>query len=220
MRRSKSAEPVLVSLYRQYLDDEHAASFISAVAERYTLATLERLAEYGPRVTRRAAMLALGFIAPFESNAVLGRGLHDEDRGVRLLAENGIRDLWCRIGTAEQRGLLKSIMREINSEQLVDAVRHSNELIQEAPFFAEAWNQRAIAYFQMGYYEVSARDCQQALELNPYHFPAAIGLANCYLELDEGLSALASFRHALRINPDLESVRVQVEYLERSFEGK
>lgn len=216
--RTSPQEPILITLYRQYLEDEHSASFISAVAERYTLPTLERLAERGERVVRRAAMLALGFLANYESNAVLGRALHDTDRGVRLLAENGIREIWERAAGAQRRGQLSSIMRLITSERYLDAMQSATDLIQQAPWFAEAWNQRAIAHFQLGNYEASVSDCHQTLELNPYHFPAALGLAHCYLELNDGVAALESFRRALRLNPDMEAVRAQVEFLARSLD--
>ena len=45
-------------------------------------------------------------------------------------------------------------------------------------------------------------------------------MAHCYLEFDEPVAALENFRRALRLNPDLEDVRVQIEYLQRALEGK
>ena len=62
------------------------------------------------------------------------------------------------------------------------------------------------------------RDCQQALERNPYHFPAAIGMGHCHLELFDAVAALEGFRLALSINPDMENVRAQVGYLQRTLE--
>ena len=82
-----------------------------------------------------------------------------------------------------------------------------------------AWNQRAIAYFHLRRCDESANDCHQTLELNPYHFGAADGMAHCYLEMNDAFAALECFRRALRLNPDMEGVRVQVEYLQRSLEG-
>src|SRR5690606_28743454 len=150
-----------------------------------TIATLERLTLAAGRVTRRAAVLALGYIGNYDSNAVLGRALHDEDRGVRILAENGIRELWCRCGTETQRQLLSVIVRLNASQQYELALERATELLEQAPWFAEAWNQRAIAYYQLGRYELSASDCHQALEINAYHFGAAVGMAHCYLEMSD-----------------------------------
>jgi len=83
-----------------------------------------------------------------------------------------------------------------------------------------AWNQRAIACFELDLFEDAANDCQQTLELNAYHFAAAAGMAHCYLELNDAFAALECFRRALRINPDLEGIRAQVAYLQRTLEGK
>lgn len=212
--------PLLDRLYHGYLEDEDSAAFIHGVAQHYTICTLERLASGGGRVTRRAAVLALGYIGSYESNAVLGRALHDDDRGVRILAENGIRELWCRVGTESQRQQLSIIVRLNASQQYDQAILRASELIEQAPAFAEAWNQRAIGHYQLAQYEQSANDCHQALEINPYHFGAAVGMAHCYLELQDAFAALECFRRAIKLNPGMEDVRAQVEYLERQLEGK
>ena len=86
--------PVLVVLYESYLEDQDAANFIKCVSRRYSKPTLERLSEFGDRTSRRASVLALGYIGDYSSNTALGRALVDRDRGVRTIAENSIRALW------------------------------------------------------------------------------------------------------------------------------
>jgi tetratricopeptide (TPR) repeat protein len=212
--------PILTEMYARYLDDENSASFISAVSQRYMIGTLERLAEFGRVASRRAATLALSLIGTYESNAVLGRALNDRDRCVRLIAENGLRDLWMRDGSEDQQSRLKVIVRLNSSQQFCEAADAATDLIDEAPFFAEAWNQRAIAFFQLDRFEESANDCHQALELNPYHFGAAVGMAHCYLQMNDAYAGLECFRRALKLNPDMEEIRSQADQLERMLEGK
>ena len=212
--------PGLDTLYQRYLNHEDSATFVTAVAKGYTIGTLERLAEFGQRTSRRAATMALGLLGDYRSNDVMGRRLSDEDRGVRMLAENSIRELWYRDGNETQRQTLQVAIRLNNAEQSVLATRLTSELIDEAPFFAEAWNQRAIAHFQRGRYDDSANDCFQTLELNPYQFASAVGMGQCYLEMNEPQPALDYFRRALKLNPGLEDVRAQVTYLERALEGR
>lgn len=216
----KPRRPHLTRLYRRYLASEDSAAFIKAVSERYTVATLERLMRHEARVARRAAVLALSFLAGYESNAVLGRALCDSDRGVRVIADNGIRELWLRAGSEVQRQRLAAIVRLNVSGQFERAADAATELIEEAPALAEAWNQRAIAYFHVDLYDDSANDCLQTLELNPYHFAAVVGMAHCYLALDDAIAALECFRRALKLNPDMEGIRAQVAYLKRTLEGK
>lgn len=210
--------PLLHTLYVRFLDDENTAGFVAAVSAHYTLSTLERLALDGGHFVRRGAVSALGFLAGYASNAVLGQALRDPDHEVRLLAEQAIREVWCRDGNADQRHELAILMRLNQSHCFHDAIERATRLIADTPGFAEAWNQRAIAWFQLREFDAAANDCHQTLELNPYHFGAAVGLAHCYLELGEGLAALDGFRRAVEINPNLESVRGQIEFLQRALE--
>lgn len=210
--------PVLQQLYRRFLDNEDSAGFIKQVALHYTVSTLERLAERGDKVTRRAALLALGFLAGYESNAVMGRALRDSDRASRMIAENSIRNLWCRSGEEHHRQQLSRVIRLNSSHEYEAAVRQATLLLREAPNFAEAWNQRAVAHFQLGDFEESIGDCHQTLEINPYHFAAASGMGQCYLHLGHAQPALEAFQRALNLNPSLENVRMQVLKLQRVIE--
>jgi tetratricopeptide (TPR) repeat protein len=212
--------PLLAQLYHRYLEDENSAAFVAAVSRRYLPSALERLAVGGDHVARRAAIMALGFLGDYSHNAILGRALTDRDRGVRMLADNGIRALWRRDGNREHRQQLARICRLNQGSQYYAAVDEAEELIEAAPWFAEAWNQRGIGLFAQRRFDEAANDCHQTLELNPYHFGAAVGMAHCYLELDEPMAALENFRRALRLHPDLEDVRVQIDFLQRTLEGK
>lgn len=220
MSNRSDRNPHLLSLYEEYLDRHDSAEFIARTSESYTQGTLERLAQHESRPVRRAAILALGFLGDSEANQVLGRALHDEDRTARILAENGIRNVWKRAGNQEHRRQLEVVIRLNSAEQYEEAGRRAGELAEEAPWLAEAWNQRAIANFALGNYAESIRDCHQALDLNPYHFAAAAGMGQAYLQLGNPVSALESFRRALRLHPDLEAVRVHVARLTRMIEGK
>lgn len=212
--------PTLQRLYHRYLETEESATFVRDVSRHYLLSTLQRLASGGDCVSRRAAILAIGFLGDYSHNSVLGRALSDRDRGVRLLADSGIRQLWRRDGNDQQQRLLGRLCRLNQSEQYEDAIRESSELIDEAPWFAEAWNQRAVGYFATRQFDAAASDCHQTLELNEFHFGAAIGLAHCYLHLEDPFAALENFRRALGLNPDLEDVRGQIDVLERALEGR
>jgi len=216
----KRRHPRLLVLYRRYLDDQDSKGFVRRLSKQYAAGTLERLAEHPSRQVRRAAVLALGFVGDYGDNHTLGRALLDDDRTVRLLADNSIRAVWTRAGNDQQRRSLGRIIRLNASRKFEAAAQQATELIEQAPGLDEAWNQRAIARAQLSQLSESIRDCHQALELNPYHFGAATSMGRAYLELDNPISALQSFRRALRLNPDLEGVRVQVVRLARLVEGK
>ena len=96
----------------------------------------------------------------------------------------------------------------------------SEENVETVRRHAEAWNRRAVAQFALKRFAAAANDCHQTLELNAYHFGSAVGMAHCYLQLDEPFAALENFRRALALNPDLEDIRGHVDLLERTLEGK
>jgi len=213
-------QPFLVLLYEQYLENQDSAGFISKVAHTYTQGTLERLTESPYPQIRRAAVLALGFLADYEANSVMGRALLDDDRTVRLLAENGIRNIWNRAGSEADRQQLTIIARLNAAQHYEEAIQRASQLIEKTPALAEAWNQRAIARFARGQYGDAIRDCHEALEINPYHFAAAAGMGHAYLRLNNPISALEAFRRALRLNPNLEGVRAQIARLTKLIEDR
>lgn len=211
---------LLTELYQEYLDDQNSATFVTKVSQRYTVGTLERLASHLDRATRRAAVMAIGFLGDVSSSAVLGGALHDEDRAVRTIAENSIRTVWRRPNNESDRQQLAVLLRLNSSQKYEETLRRATALIDRAPCIAEAWNQRAIAYYNLSRFIESIRDCQQALELNAYHFDAATGMGQCHLQLGNHLAALESFRRAVRLNPSLEGVRAGITYLERTLKKK
>ncbi|MHB8973005.1 MAG: HEAT repeat domain-containing protein [Pirellulaceae bacterium] len=213
-------EPVLLDAYRRYLESQDTVGFVHAVSKRYTPSSLERLATNADCETRRAAIFALGFKGDYQANQTVGRALQDEDAGVRQLAEIACRCIWNRVGDAPQRRQLADIVRLNAARRYRDAVEQASVLLELAPGFAEAWYQRATAWFQLGDFAQAISDWYQALEHNPYHFVAATAIGNAYLQLHNPVSALESFRRALRLNPDLEHVRAQIAALRRQIEER
>ena len=209
--------PALERFFKQYLRTADETAFLQGVDRLYNVATLERLLASGGRMTRRAAVLALSHLGSYSSNSALGRALVDVDRGVRTLADTGIRWLWCRDGNRDDCQALAALIALNVKQEYLEAVDLADELIALTPWYAECWNQRAIALFCLGRHAESVRDCQQALEINPYHFGAAAGMGQCYMELQDHPAALETFRRALGLFPDLEGVRAQVQYLQRQL---
>ncbi len=216
----RTRKPLLQGQYHQYLADQDSAAYAATVSERYSVGTLQRLATTGDRMARRAAVFALGLVADYQANASLGRAMNDDDRGVRLLAENGIRTLWCRAGNERQQRTLEAIIALNGERRFQDAIDQATRLIDEIPWLAEAWNQRAIALFSIGRFVESIHDCEQTLEINPYHFGAASGMAQSHLQLSNRTAALECFRRALKLNPNLEGVRAHVLYLQRTLKSQ
>jgi tetratricopeptide (TPR) repeat protein len=194
-------------------------AFAQQVFERYTEGTLLRLLDTTHGVTRQSACLALGLRGTMAASRRLATMLHDEDMGVRQTATEGLWSIWFRAGTNEQNAKLRQLMQAAADQDtpLETVLTGFDELIAEAPDFAEAYNQRAVVYFRLGEFEKAAKDYDRVLKLNPQHFGAVGGLAKSYMKQRKLRAALRAYRRSLRINPNLEEVRQAIRSLEKTL---
>ncbi|MFO0877943.1 MAG: tetratricopeptide repeat protein [Gemmataceae bacterium] len=188
--------------------------FTKQVQHHYFEGTLLRLLDHDEPQTRRAAVFALGLLGSPGINDLLAAHLHDEDEEVSRLASEALWSLWFRGDNTTHSDELYRILRLRDRDKALEAL---NDLIERAPRFAEAYNQRAILYFRLERYDRSAADCEAVLKLNPHHFGAQAGLGQCHLRLRKHRSALRAFRAALRIFPYLDGVAETVRALENTL---
>jgi tetratricopeptide (TPR) repeat protein len=190
------------------------SAFKKRVAERYNEGTLLRVLESTDPRTRRAALLALGLLGSMEINAALAARLHDDDPDVCRAAADALWALWFRADTPAHNDELQRLSRLRDREK---ALAGLDVLIQKAPNFAEAYNQRAIVAFRLKQFDRSIADCEKVMQLNPYHFGAQAGLAQGLLQLRRHKAALKAFRHALRINPNMDGIADTIRALENAL---
>jgi tetratricopeptide (TPR) repeat protein len=188
--------------------------FKHRIAERYTEGTLLRLLEHGDGASRRAALLALGLLGSMNACSGIIARLRDADRELTQRAVDTLWTLWFRADTPAHNEELQRLARLRDRRKALAGI---DALIQRAPNFAEAYNQRAILYFRMKQFERSIADCEKALKLNPHHFGAQAGLGQCYLQLRKHRAALKAFRAALRLNPHMDGVAETIRALENAL---
>ncbi len=193
---------------------EAIEAFKHHVAERYTEGTLLRLLANGDNQARRAALLALGLLGTMNACPGVAACLHDDDHETAQMAADTLWSLWFRADAPDNNQELQRLVRLRDREQ---ALAGLNALLERAPEFAEAYNQRAILYFRQKKFECSAADCQKVLELNPFHFGAQAGLGQCYMQMRKHRAALKAFRAALRLNPRLEGIAETIRALENAL---
>ena len=208
MAASPNASSVLVDFYDALLKDGNVDQFRRDVSARYNEGTLAKLLDSPEPKARRAAVLGLGLYGEFAaSNAAVAGALKDKDPAVRALARDSLWAIWFRAGTPGQNEALAQVRRRVDAGDLAEAIERADRLIAEAPAFAEAYNQRAIARFLQGDLAASAADCRLVLKLNPVHFGALGGLGQCLLRLDKRAEAVAVFRRAAEIQPFDEGLK-------------
>jgi tetratricopeptide (TPR) repeat protein len=189
-------------------------AFVGQVRARYNEGTLLRLLHSPDVTSRRAALFTLGLVGSLEANSPLAACLHEDDAEARRLAADALWAIWFRADSDDNNRELK---RLVHLKERSRALAGLDALIQRAPTFAEAYNQRAILHFRSKQYERAAADCEKTLELNPLHFGAQTGLGQCYLQLRKHRAALKAFRNAVRLHPHLDGVADAIRKLEKAL---
>lgn len=205
--------PLLLRHYQKYLRDPQVWEFMDVVSRHYTKETLGRLLRYGSVASRRAASLALGLLGHAGDTSLIGPGLADRDRAVRLLSEHGIQELWLRGRCDAERRELATIRRLAATHHFLLAMNAATDFALSSRSLAEAWYARAQIRFALHSYRHAFHDACKALSRDKFHFPAATLAGQCQLALNNEALAIRNFQRALRICPDLEHVRLHVHRL-------
>ena len=121
---------------------------------------------------------------------------------------------WVAHDNSEYAQLMMTGIEQMNRNALGAALATFNQLIQNVPDFAEAWNKRATLHYLMRNFEASEADIRKTLELEPFHFGALSGLGLVYLGQGRYEQARNAFNDALEVNPHMSAVRSNVEQLE------
>jgi tetratricopeptide (TPR) repeat protein len=207
--------PVLLDYYEEFLESRDPDQFSQKVLARYNESTLIKLLESTKPETRRAAVLALGYVGGPKANAAVGDCMRDEDLFVRSFSENALWGIWFRSSNADNNRELSAIRNLVSEERIEEALKRVNKLIETAPDFAEAWNQRAIIHFTQGELDQSIADCREVIKRNPYHYGALSGMGQCLIRTGRLNDALKTFTDLLKIQPYNEAVKATIDELQR-----
>jgi len=169
---------------------------------------------------RRNAAHRLGEIGVMSDSAALQRALRDADEGTRENAEHAMWQIWERSGDPQIDRLYRTGVEQMNGGELRKAIATFTRIIELKPDFAEGWNKRATLYFLAGEYHKSLADCAQVIKRNPYHFGALAGYGQIYLRLEDYARALDYFRRALEVNPNMDSVKLNILLLEQLLDQR
>lgn len=169
---------------------------------------------------RRQAIVKLGKVGQPADEALLLAALRDPDPESARLAEVAVWEVWGRSGDKQVDAILRQGAYALSQGRLATSVEFFSEAIKRKPAFAEAWNKRATAYFIMGDYQRSLKDCDQVIKRNPKHFGALAGYGQIYLRLDEPKKALKYLEQALEINPNMDQVSQLIEQIQNQLEER
>ena len=146
---------------------------------------------------------------------VLQQHLTDDSTDVREVAEASLWALWSRSGDDEIDALLARGVDEMHAGDLDASIATFTSVIERRPDFAEGWNKRATALFLAGELRRSLADCAEVIKRNPAHFGALAGYGQIYFQLEQYDRAIAFWKRALQVNPNMQSVELSIRATEQ-----
>lgn len=146
--------------------------------------------------------------------------LADDSAMVRELAERGLWILWGRSGDPAVDALMERGAAQMQAQRYDDAIATYSEVIRRKPAFAEGWNRRATVLFLTGEFKRSLADCDEVTKRNPYHFGALAGVGQNWFHLEQYDKAIAAWRRALEVNPNLAGIEDSIAVATRLLEQK
>jgi Flp pilus assembly protein TadD len=168
------------------------------------------------------ALLALLLATPAKAQSstaeldTLFAKLRDPTTGAQVLSiEQQVWAIWMTSGTKEQNDSLAKAAQVMGTGQGKIALAILDDLVRDAPRFAEAWNKRATLHYLMGHYQASLDDIVKTVDLEPRHFGALSGRGMVLMKLGRNAEALAAFKEALQVNPNMVGAKLSIQALEK-----
>lgn len=135
-------------------------------------------------------------------------------------AENDIIEIWLESGSDTVDLLMGWTLDAMERKNYPLALDYLDRIIAMQPDYAEGWNKRATVHFLVDDYSKAIADIEQTLALEPRHFGALSGLGTIMRDIGDRDRALVAFRHALEIDPFLESVKEALSEIEAEVSGE
>ena len=129
--------------------------------------------------------------------------------------EKQIWQVWMEHESPEISTKLQEGSRAMQAQDFGKALLLFNELIEEAPRFAEGWNKRATVLYLMGRLQESAKDVEQTLNLEPRHFGALSGKGLILMALKDWSGAIEAFEQGLKVHPNMSSAQSHLQFLKK-----
>jgi tetratricopeptide (TPR) repeat protein len=188
--------------------------------QRWPRHTLIRLLNDPDPDVVKTTVFCLGLQGHVSDTPVISRLLHNDDPVTVRLAERTLWSLWLQAGDDDTNSRLAQAIEQMNDGRFRRAIETLDTVIQRRPDFAEAFNQRAIAWYLADKPIFSIADCRRTLALNPWHFGAAAGLGHCYAQLGEYDKALDAYHAALKLHPRMEGIRQSIRQVRRMVDTR
>lgn len=175
----------------------------------------ERLYQELLNGTEREQLRAATALVQVHGERQLLEALQESGSQTRAVAKRALEYLWFNAAGTEAFHLTQAAHAAAEKSDFDKALKLLNRLVVEHSEFAEAWNQRASVYWQMGEWQKSIDDSRRAVALNPNHYGAWQGLGVCLLRVGEIEEACQCLHRALEILPHDATTRQALQECEK-----
>jgi len=197
------------------LESQDLEGLLCHLKKNYTPDQITSLLSCPDCDARKVAALALSLVGRSCCIPAVAERLKDPDPMTNQMAEHALWSIWFRCGSAGANEELARGTQCLSDRKFDCAFKHFGRAVELSPDFAEAYNQRAIAYYLQERFEESLIDCHHAVRLMPSHFGAWAGLGHCYAHLNQPREAIKAYEKALAINPHLDCIKQAVSELRK-----
>lgn len=210
-------DPVeFVNTVTPLIERRDVCQLVALIKRRWTLAQVLGLLQCGHVDARKVASLVLSLVGTEHCLDELARQLKDPDPMLNQMAEHAMWAIWFRCGNECANSHIARGAQYLAKKELDNAVAEFSLAIAADPDFAEAYNQRAMAYYLLERFPQSLADCRAAVALMPMHFGAWAGMGHCHACLGNTADAIDCYNRARQINPHLECLDDLIEELSES----
>jgi tetratricopeptide (TPR) repeat protein len=134
--------------------------------------------------------------------------------------EKEIQTLWLRSGSDTVDVLMARALASVEGQDAATAKKLYDAVTEMKPDYAEVWYQRGALLVAMDSAQEAVPDLQRAAELEPRHYQAFALVGRIAEGAGDKRAALASYRRAVAINPQLEAIKRKIAALAAELEGK
>jgi tetratricopeptide (TPR) repeat protein len=123
--------------------------------------------------------------------------------------EDQVWRFWMRQAPDEiSANLMNRSMERRREYDFAGAMEYIDDMVAHAPYWAEAWNQRATVLFFQEKLDASLEDVEKVLALEPKHFGALAGKAVILMQQGRVELGQKALREALAVHPWLKERRM------------
>lgn len=133
---------------------------------------------------------------------------HAKSEVEALSHEREIWRIWIAPEDETLRELMDAAIDKVRQAEYKASLEMFDNIIKRYPKYAEVWNQRALAHFQLRNFDASLKDIARTLKLEPRHFGALSGRGVILLEQGETKLAEQAILRAMRYHPYISSRRL------------